>query len=493
MIQLGENVELGSSVYKGQFNRKALTTGIVHIGLGAFHRAHQALYTDETIDKTGDMSWGIVSANIFGGQDLVDGMKQQNGLYTVTEKRADGSEVTKLVQCALDQLWAEEDRKPLLELMVEPSTRIVSLTITEKGYLLNPADGSLMVDNPLIIHDLKNLDNPRSAMGLIVSALKSRREQGVQPFTVMSCDNMPHNGKRVETAVIQFAEAINKELAQWIRAEVCFPSTMVDRIVPAVMEADLEYVSKKLNIHDGCAIITEEFRQWVIEDKFSMGRPEWDQIEGVTFVENVAPYEDMKLRMLNGSHSILAYSGYLGNYTTVSEAMSDPDYYRMIAHYMLNEAAPTLSMPEGTDVQSYADLLLKRFLNPGLQHRTWQIAMDGSQKIPQRWLNGLVCLRKEQKANICTTLGLASWMRYVGGRDEQNNTIDVRDPMAQELYDIANRDSDAEKTVKNLLSVKAIFDLELVADEAFVGEVVHAYRALMDKGAKACVAALPVA
>ncbi|WP_456236244.1 mannitol dehydrogenase family protein, partial [Endozoicomonas elysicola] len=252
-----------------------LTAGIVHIGLGAFHRAHQALYTHETIAATGEFHWGICAANIFGGQELVQELQAQDNAYTVTEMNPDGSRTVKLAAAIAQSLAVEDDRRPLLDIMSAETTRIVSLTITEKGYCLNPATGELMVDNPLIAHDLENTHNPKSALGLIVIALDKRRVQGMKPFTVLSCDNVPDNGKRARAAVIQMAEAMDKELAAWIREEVAFPCTMVDRIVPAMTEESFADVQSYLGVEDKGAIVTEAYRQWVIEDHFTMGRPEW--------------------------------------------------------------------------------------------------------------------------------------------------------------------------------------------------------------------------
>ncbi len=487
------------SLFENQSKKKAardydyaeLTTGIVHIGLGAFHRAHQALYTHETIAATGEFHWGICAASINSNPPLVQELQAQDNAYTVTEMNPDGSRTVKLATALIRSLAAKDDRRPLLGIMSAETTRIVSLTITEKGYCLNPATGELMVDNALIAHDLENTRNPKTALGLIVAALGQRKAKGMLPFTVLSCDNVPDNGKRARAAVIQMAEAMDADLAAWIREEVAFPCTMVDRIVPAMTEESFADVQSDLGVEDKGAIVTEAYRQWVIEDHFTMGRPEWDKVDGAMFVSDVQPYEEMKLRMLNGSHSILAYLGYLAGYETIDACMQDEQFVKVTRHYMNNEAAVTLEMPEPTDFASYAEKLIERFTNPGLKHRTWQIAMDGSQKVPQRWLNAARTLLAEEKAFTAIALGIGGWMHYVSGTDEQGNAIDVRDPMAEQLKAVAiEHQGKPAQLVKAFLSLDTVFDQSLAANERFVEAVTHAYNTIREQGAKQAVALL---
>ena len=472
-------------------NRDAITPAIIHLGLGAFHRGHQALITDEFMALSGQRNWGIISANILGGEQLVKDLQAQDNLYTVTETSADGSRHHKLVSSIVDTMFSEHDRRPLIELMSRESTRIVSLTVTEKGYGTNLATGELLLDNPLIAHDLEHPEHPRSAIGLIVSALSARRASGIAPFTVLSCDNMPDNGKRTRNAVLQMAMQIDEQLARWIADQCTFPCTMVDRIVPAVTSADLKEIHNELGLDDKGAIVCESFLQWVIEDDFVMGRPDWDYIPGVSFVEDVQPYEEMKLRMLNGSHSFLAYMGYLGRYTTISEATADPEYYAATRLLMNDVSAVTLEMPAGTDLTAYADQLLERLRNPGLAHRTWQIAMDGSQKVPQRWLNTIRWHLNNGTSFAPLALGLAGWMKYVSAMDMNADTIDVRDPMAAELKLIADTyANNLGARVKAFLSISSIFGSDLPANERFVSEVIAANIELAEKSARAAVADL---
>lgn len=485
-----------SALSGSSYDASELSTGIVHIGLGAFHRAHQALYTHETIASTGDTHWGICAASIRSGQPLIQILNEQENAYTIVEINGDGSRTAKLVTCTTDTLAAKDDRRPLLEKMSSPDTRIVSLTITEKGYCLNPATEELLVDDELIAHDLAHPEHPKSAQGLIVQALSARKAAGIPPFTVLSCDNVPDNGLRARQAVVQMAGALDEELAQWIETEVAFPCTMVDRIVPAMTDDSFALVHELLGIEDKGAIVCEPFRQWVIEDHFTMGRPDWDKINGVTFVNDVRPYEEMKLRMLNGSHSLLAYLGYLAGYETIDACMTDENFLKMARHFMKEEAATTLNMEQGVDLTDidltdYAEQLIQRFQNPGLKHRTWQIAMDGSQKIPQRWLNTLSQLMDQGKPYPILALGIAAWIRYVSGVDEQGNAIDVRDPQTEKLKELARLDKDhPEVVVARFLRNRDVFTPELADNSDFVAAVTQAYQSLIEQGARVTVKTL---
>ncbi len=471
--------------------RDALTAGIVHLGLGAFHRGHQALITDEFMQVSGQRDWGIIAANIRSGVQLVEDLQAQDNLYTVTETNPDGSRTQKLISSLVDTVFTGDDRRPLINMMSQENIRIVSLTVTEKGYCTNLATGELLLDNPLVEHDLAHPENPRSAIGLIVAALAARRGAGLKPFTVLSCDNMPDNGQRTRNAVLQMAGKLDSGLAAWIAAKCKFPGTMVDRIVPAATDEDLATVKDALGAEDKGAIICEAFLQWVIEDDFVDGRPDWDKVPGVTFVKDVQPYEEMKLRMLNGSHSFLAYLGYLGNYPTISEVTSDPHYFAATRKLMNEVSATTLDMPKSTDVEAYAEELLQRFLNPGLAHRTWQIAMDGSQKVPQRWLNTIRFHLEHDGSFAPLALGIAAWMQYATGVDMNGETIDVRDPMADELKAIGDRyTNDIAGRVKAFLSISPIFGDELPQNERFVSEVTAAAEQLDKLGARAAVASL---
>lgn len=482
------NSILNNHVLLPSYDRSTLKTRIIHIGFGAFHRAHQALFTNEVINKIGS-DWGICEVNLFSGKDLIISLRNQQHLYSVAEKGAKSTQVrvigsvTESLHPALDGIEA------ILTKMAEPQVAIVSMTITEKGYCVDPATGTLDRNHSLVIDDLATPDKPKSVLGYIVQALKIRRDLGLTPFTVMSCDNIQGNGHVAKAAILEFAQLLDPDLHDWIKSNVTFPCTMVDRIVPAATKETLTEIATLLGCEDPCAIACEPFLQWVIEDNFVAGRPDWN-VAGAEFVTDVVPYEEMKLRMLNGSHSFLAYLGYLGGYAHISDTMTDSSYRKAAFDMMMKEQAPSLNMPESTDLKSYATLLIERFSNPNLKHRTWQIAMDGSQKIPQR-MGGSLRFHLEQGTDfswIATTI--AGWMRYISGVDEHGNHIDVRDPMLKTLRQICNKHGLNISVVPALLSVEAIFPAELGQSSQVIDAVSSAYQLLIDNGARATVAAL---
>ncbi|ASI94168.1 fructuronate reductase [Vibrio rotiferianus] len=470
------------------FSRSNLKSRIVHLGFGAFHRAHQALFTNEMLEKTGS-DWGICEINLFGGEELITQLRAQDHLYTVAEKGAKSTEV-KLIGSVTESLHPTLDGKEaVLSKMVEEQVAIVSMTITEKGYCADPATGRLDKTNPLIQQDLATPHSPSSAIGYIVEALRLRKQAGLKPFTVMSCDNVQENGHVARAAILDFAQLIDIELAGWIEANVSFPCTMVDRIVPAATPETLQEIAKLIGHQDPCGIACEPFRQWVIEDNFVNGRPAWN-VAGAEFVKDVVPFEEMKLRMLNGSHSFLAYLGYLGGYEHISDTMTNENYRKAALDMMLKAQAPTLSMPEGTDLEAYAKLLIERFTNPSLKHQTWQIAMDGSQKIPQRMGGSLRFHLANQTDYRWLAMGIAGWMRYTAGTDEKGQEIDVRDPMREKFQTIFAEHGIDTSIVKELLSIEAIFGTDLIKNESFVKEVTKAFQLILTKGARAAVATL---
>ncbi|MCZ8855931.1 fructuronate reductase [Escherichia albertii] len=482
-------VDSNLPVARPSWDHSRLESRIVHLGCGAFHRAHQALYTHHLLEST-DSDWGICEVNLMPGNDrvLIENLKKQQLLYTVAEKGAESTEL-KIIGSMKEALHPEIDGcEGILNAMARPQTAIVSLTVTEKGYCADAASGQLDLNNPLIKHDLENPTTPKSAIGYIVEALRLRREKGLKAFTVMSCDNVRENGHVVKVAVLGLAQARDPQLAAWIEENVTFPCTMVDRIVPAATPETLQEIADQLGVYDPCAIACEPFRQWVIEDNFVNGRPDWDKV-GAQFVADVVPFEMMKLRMLNGSHSFLAYLGYLGGYETIADTMTNEDYRKAAFALMMQEQAPTLSMPEGTDLNAYATLLIERFSNPSLRHRTWQIAMDGSQKLPQRLLDPVRLHLKNGGSWRHLALGVAGWMRYTQGVDEQGNAIDVVDPMLAEFQKINAQYQGAER-VKALLGLSGIFADDLPQNADFVGAVTTAYQQLCERGARASVAAL---
>lgn len=481
--------------------------GIVHLGLGAFHRAHQAVYLQRWLNAAeGDAQasrWGVCSANIRSNRALVDQLRAAGHRYHVAEY-ADSRHVTLreigVIQEALftgrdgSGAWGD-DLEALLERMAACETRIVTLTVTEKGYYLSPAEGRLLEDDAAIAADIAAPERPRTAPGLIVAALRRRRARGLAPFAVLCCDNMPDNGRRTRAAVVQLAARQDAELAAWIEANVAFPSSMVDRIVPAMTTESFAGL-RELGCSDDAAVVCEAFAQWVVEDDFPQGRPSWERV-GVEMVSDVRPFETMKLRLLNGSHSLLAYVGTMfdgkdgAGFETVAEAIADPAMAGVIRRYMLEEAAPTLAMPAGVDVAGYAEQLVARFANDSLKHRLQQIAMDGSQKLPQRWLHGAERCLNDGRSIACTALGIAAWIRYTAGTGPHGERFEVSDPLRDtyaRLHD--GHGDDAEALVAAFLALRDVFPARLAARDDFKAAVMDAYLELTRHGARRAMSAL---
>ncbi|MBA3224086.1 mannitol dehydrogenase family protein [Salmonella bongori] len=480
-----QNKLLSAKATLPSYDRSHLVTRIVHLGFGAFHRAHQGVYTD-ILAAEHNSDWGYCEVNLIGGEQQIADLKQQDNLYTVAEMSADAW-TARVVGVVKSALHAQVDGlETLLAAMCEPQVAIVSLTITEKGYCHSPATGQLMLDHPAIAADLQNPHQPKSAPGVVVEALARRKAAGLPAFTVMSCDNMPENGHVMRNVVLAYAQAVDAELAKWIEQNVTFPSTMVDRIVPAVTPETLDKIEQLTGVRDPAGVACEPFRQWVIEDNFVAGRPAWEKA-GAELVADVLPFEEMKLRMLNGSHSFLAYLGYLAGYQHINDCMGDENYRRAARALMLQEQAPTLKV-KGGDLARYADQLIERYSNPALRHRTWQIAMDGSQKLPQRMLDSVRWHLANHSDFDLLALGVAGWMRYVGGVDEQGKAIDVSDPLLPVIQRAVANSEEGASRVEALLGITEIFSTDLPQSVLFTQKVKTAYDKLLTYGAKASVA-----
>jgi fructuronate reductase len=430
-----------------RYDRSRVMPGIVHLGLGAFHRAHMAAYIDDILAS--DPSWGIVGASL-RRPDTRDALAPQDFLYTLAFRSKAGPS-TRIIGSVLNVLDAKTQRDSVIGTMADTRIRIVSM--------LDEA-------HPDIVHDLANPTTPVSAPGLIVRALELRKAAGVAPFTVLSCDNLLANGETTKRIVTRFAALRGRELADYVEHEVAFPSTMVDRIVPATTEDDRNLIFAATGLWDAWPIVTEPFTQWVIEDNFPFGRPALETASA-QFVSDVRPYETLKLRMLNGSHSTIAYLGYLAGYEYVNEVIAEQAFHTLIHDLMTKEVMSTLP-PDIGDPTNYRDALLERFANPALKHRTWQIAMDGSQKLPQRLLG---TIRDRLAANLPInrlTLGVAAWIRYVTGRDEQGREFEVKDPLAAQLRAIADSAQNIPgKLTDGMLGVREVFSDDLPADGLF--------------------------
>lgn len=473
------------SAARPAYNRAKLKTGIVHLGIGAFHRAHMAAYVDACLEV--DANWGICGVSLRSPATR-DALQPQDGLYTLGVQSSEGLS-PRIIGAITDLIVAPQEPSRLAVALVSADTRIVSLTVTEKGYCHDPATGRLNPDHPDIQHDLSTTGFPRSAIGWLVHGLLERRAKGLNPYTILSCDNLPANGQTLRQVLLDYVALKAPDSFSWAEGALACPSSMVDRIVPATTDEDRAQIAKALGVEDAWPVMAEPFSQFVVEDTFPLGRPAWEAHD-VTMAKDVEPFERMKLRMLNGSHSTLAYLGYLAGHETVADTIADPAFRQLIHDLMTQEIMPTLSMPDDVDLPAYRDALLHRFSNTALKHRTWQIAMDGSQKLPQRLLGTIADRLSNGQSIDRLTLGVAAWMRYASGTDEQGKPIDVRDPLADQFKTImGDSDGTSEDLAKHFLALDSVFGRELPANPSFRDGVIGQLTKLMQDGARATVAA----
>lgn len=438
--------------------------GIVHLGLGAFHKAHQAVYLDEVLARDGG-DWRIIGVSC-RSSTARDQLRSQEYLYSVVERDAVGGR-TRIIGSIASALVAPENPAAVTATMAKASTHLITVTVTEKGYCRSAADGLLDLQHEDIVHDLVHLEQPRSAPGLLTAALRRRRRDGAPAPTILCCDNLPLNGETLRQSLLRFASHKEPELAAWIDKAVAFPSTMVDRIVPATTEEDVQQAESAIGIRDEALVKTEPFSQWVIEDRFAGPRPALERA-GVLLVADVRPFELAKLRLLNGTHSALAYLGLLSGHTFVHEAIADAHLRALLRRLMSAEVAPTLPSVPGLNLADYQETLLNRLANPMLQHRLSQIAMDGSQKIPQRLIQPLVeRLMRHQQVDILA-LAAAAWIRYALGRDEHGERYQVDDPLAPKFLAImATAGSDPQTVIGGFLGLSEVFGSVLSTHDDF--------------------------
>ncbi len=483
MQRLSAKSVLPASVNLPNYKAEDHGVGIVHLGLGAFHRAHQAVYTDGALAYSGG-DWRILGVSL-RSDAVAQTLRPQDGRYLLLEQGIglpkDGE--LRLIASIADAKSLKHDRQAIVDALCAQETKIVSLTITEKAYFIDRENGNMMLQQPSVIHDLKNPEDPETAVGLIVLALSFRRKNGVEPFTVLCCDNLPNNGALVRAGVVDYAARIDPALSQWVADNVAFPSTMVDRITPAMTPTILDFVSDKVGFEDQAAVVTESFSQWVIEDHFPTGRPAWDKAEAV-FVNDVEPFEKMKLRMLNGSHSLLAYAGFLADCETVSDAMAfEPIRALVKAH--LKETSLALQTVSQIDYDKYAIELCERFENPKLEHATYQIAMDGTEKLPQRLLEAAVQTAETNGELQTYIIAVALWMRYCLGVKESGETYELRDPRQKEIEQkLLTVISDTDR-VRVLFELPNLFPKELTSNVVFTQGVTKAFVSIQSLGTRA--------
>jgi len=436
--------------------------GIVHLGLGAFHRAHQAVYTEEAVAAAGG-DWGIVGVAP-RSPELIERLSAQDGLFSVTSLAAAESR-THVVGVLAGVRHAPSDPAAIVALLADPAIRVVTLTVTEKGYALDPATGRLR-DDPAVLADLAGDRPPGTVPGLLVRGLLARARAEAGPIAVVSCDNLPSNGQRLRGLVDQALELVDgRAPVDWLRANVAFPGTTVDRIVPASTPDTLERARSALGLTDLAAVVAEPYRQWVIEDDFPGGRPAWE-LAGAVMTGDAGPWERLKLRMLNGVHSALAYLGALAGCETIAGALELPGMESYVERLAAEDIAPSFEPPAGVSAVDYGRAVRERFANPAIGHRTLQVAMDGSQKLPQRILHTMLDRRAAGASPRWAALAVAAWMRFVLGRSDAGQVLPLDDPLAEHLRQtVAAAGSEPTAVVDALFTVDAVFPPELAADD----------------------------
>ena len=466
------------------YQRGDVRQSIVHIGVGGFHRAHQAVYLDDLLHLPGHSPWGICGVGLLRQDDRMrDALLPQDCLYTVVESDATGDRV-RVIGSLLNYLYAPDDPQAVIEKMASSECRIVSLTITEGGYYLQQGTGEFEDSHPDIVRDLAHPHEPACSFGYLAEALDRRRRRGIAPFTVMSCDNLLHNGAVARQMLLAFAERWEPALSRWIAEYCAFPSSMVDRITPGTTEGDRTKLRQNFGVDDAWPVVCEPFRQWVIEDHFPGGRPSWEQV-GAQMTEDVHPYEKMKIRLLNASHQAMCYIGILLGYSYTDEAMADAHIARLVRSLMDVEVTPLLPDVPGINLGQYKKNLIDRFANPSIKDQLSRIAVDGSARIPKFILPSIAeQLDRGGPIRILSFI-VASWFRYLAGTDDGGRELTIVDPLANPLGELSRR---GKADPRLLLAVRELFGQQLAGAPVFREEVSRALRGFYEKGARATLA-----
>ena len=474
--------QLSGEVAVPGYDRSQVTAGIVHLSVGNFHRSHEAMYLDRLMNDGLALDWGICGVGLLPvNVDLRDALKAQDCLYTLVIRNSDGSWQPRVIGSLVDYLFAPDDLEAVIEKMAAPEIRIVSLTVTEGGYNIDAVTGEFDRTNAGVLADLEPGATPRTMFGLVTEALVRRRERGIAPFTVLSCDNIQGNGHVSRNVFTAFAQMRDPALADWMTANVAFPSSMVDRITPVTLDADRAELSRRFGLEDEWPVFCEPFTQWVLEDEFTAGRPPLEAA-GVQIVDDVEPYELMKLRLLNASHQALAFPGYLVGYRLVHEVTSDPLFATFLLDYMSAEAIPTLRPVPGIDLDDYTHELISRFSNPEVRDTIARLAARTSDMIPKFLLPVLRAQLASGGPITRSAAVIACWARYDEGTDESGETIEVVDPHSVELQAAARRYDTAPLAF--LQDNRGIFG-ELADDARFTGIYAEILKSLHERGVRA--------
>jgi len=483
-VRLGEDtlVHHAARVAVPTYDRTALKRAVVHISVGSFHRSHQAVYFDDLAERDITSGWGVTGVGLRRPQ-MREVLAAQDGLYTVVARDAAGDEA-RVIGAIGRYLFAPQDDGAVIDALSDSETRLVTLTITSAAYCVDAATGSFDARHPEVVADLSAPAGPTSALGHLVEALDRRRRAGAEPFTVLSCDNVPGNGHMTRSALVGFAALRDPRLAAWIDERVAFPDSMVDRITAKTTVADRTLVERRFGVADRWPVITEPFSQWVVEDSFCNGRPPLDEV-GVRFVGDVRPYALLKTRLLNASHCALGHLGALAGHRRTDEGMDDFVFGAYVAHLMRDDVAPLLPHAPGVDVPGYQETLLERLGNPKIGDELTRLRRNGSSKIPTHVLSSIADARRQRRAHPLLTMAVAGWCRQLCGLDDDGRRLPVDDPLVDALQPLAVAGGNDPRP---LLGFRSVFG-RLGDDAGFAAELEQALVAIDRHGARGAVAA----
>ncbi len=475
--------EIANRITCPTYNRSTIKTGIVHVGIGGFHRAHEAFYTDELLQNQANSDWGICGVALLDfDTKIYNTLKEQNGLYTLIIKELDGTLTKRVIGAIVEYLFAPENPSKVIEKMASADVKIITLTITEGGYNYNEATKAFDFNNPLIQHDLENAQAPKTIFGYLTQALKLRKENGLQGVTIQSCDNIQGNGHMAKKMLLSYVEKAAPELVAWIEKNVSFPNSMVDRITPATSPIDISNLVETSGIDDAWPVVCEPFKQWVIEDDFIAGRPAWETV-GAQFVDDVVPFELMKLSLLNAGHSVLGILGDLMGYATIDESVHNQEINKFLTNYMNIEVTPTLSGLEGVNLNDYKKSLLQRFGNIYIKDQIDRICSESSAKFPI-FILPTVNKQLERKGSVeFASFVVAAWAIYSLGKNENGQPLLIKDAMKAILNEKAVT---ATKSPEAFLEIASIFG-ELKNSETFVSAYTKAYKNIVKYGVEKCI------
>lgn len=469
-----------TQVISYNYNREQVKAGILHIGVGNFHRAHEAFFTNQLLENTAQQNWGICGAMLLPGDEhLYKALKEQSGEYTLTVCGRDGKDEAYLIGSLVELIWGVENPEAVINKVADKDIRILTLTITEGGYNIEKSTGEFMLNNEPVKHDLQYPASPKTVFGFVAEGLRRRKALGNGPVTILSCDNLQHNGNTARKAFTSFIKAQDAELGAWVDENVTFPNSMVDRITPATLPDDITRLNAKNGTDDSAPVYCEDFLQWVIEDNFIAARPAWETV-GAEFTDDVTAYENMKLSLLNASHTLLSYPSFLSGYRKVDDAMHDERISRFVREFMDTDITPYVPAPGNTDLAVYKQTLIERFGNRSVSDQIARLCFDGISKFPVYIMPNLIKMIRDDADLTRVAYLIAAYRHYLKYRtDDKGVAFDVAEPwMTNEDKAFIHSDSPLD-----FLSLSPFRSTDLKAADAFVKLYIRMVNALKEKGA----------